>query len=209
MSHSRISTRTGLRFAAAVTALGVLCVGKDAHALPLVTLWGSLRGESGTAVGDGGRVGVLNGAGEQQSKLINPYGFGLELAAGATLPMSLYLGASFDVFFGETESLGSGIDVSRSCYEVMGNVGYDFGLGPLILRPVVGIGYLLGGVETEDAPEDGVSFDISTNGTVVSPGAELIFGLGLLNVNAKVRYELLSGNNPNGLVLGLGIGVSL
>jgi hypothetical protein len=49
----------------------------------------------------------------------------------------------------------------------------------------------------------------TANGTVLAPALEAFIGLGLLNVNAEARYELVAGNNSNALVLGIGLGVSL
>lgn len=207
--QSRSERRTGLGFAAAASVLVVSSVETEAQALPLVTLWGSLRGEHGSVAGDGSSVSAASSSGQQQTKVINPYGFGLELAAGATLPLSLYVGASFDAFFGETESLGSGLDVSRSCYQLMGNLGYDFGLGPLTLRPELGVGYSLGTIESKGGAQNVSARDVSTNGAIVAPGAEFFVGLGLLNLSAQARYQLVTGTNSNSVVLGLGVGVSL
>src|SRR5262245_4134428 len=100
MLHSRNHGRARWGVAAALGALVLLGAGGDASALPLVTLSGSLRGQYGTVAGDEGGVAVNTPSG-QQLKVVNPYGLGLQLAAGATLPLSLYVGASFDLFFGE------------------------------------------------------------------------------------------------------------
>jgi hypothetical protein len=182
-------------------ALALLALGRDAHALPLLTLWGSVRGLYGSVAGDEAAVGWASASGTQY-ETVNAYGPGLGLSAGVTLPLSLYVGASFDYFFGETVSFSAGPKVSRTSSQLLGRVGYDLGLGPLTVRPELGLGALFSTVET---PQN----DLTANGTVLAPAVEAFIGLGLLNVNAEARYELVAGDNSNALILGLGLGVSL
>jgi hypothetical protein len=174
-------------------ALGVACVAAtlafsgDASALPLLTLSASLRGLYGTASGDPD---------------VNPYGPGLGLRAGITLPTSLYLGASLDYFFGESDEI-AGVDVNASLLQVLANVGYDAGLGPLTLRPSVGLG--LAQSNAEIGP-----LDDSKSNFALSPGAEAIVGLGLLSVSGEVRYNLVFADGDfDGLSFGVGVGFSL
>ncbi len=107
------------------SAIAVLVAAQPAQALPLVTLSGSLRGLYGSVLSD---------------QELNPYGIGLGLRAGVTLPMSLYVGASLDYFFGESATVG-GDENSRSLLQVLGTLGYDASLGPLTLRPSLGLGF--------------------------------------------------------------------
>ncbi len=44
---------------------------------------------------------------------------------------------------------------------------------------------------------------------MLSPGAELLIGLGLLNVSGEVRYNKIFADDADGLILGLGLGFSL
>ena len=191
-----------------MSALALLALEKDAHALPLMTLWGSVRGLYGSLAGDEAAVTYGSSSGIQ-SKNINAYGPGLGLSAGVTLPLSLYVGASFDYFFGETVSFSAGPDISRGSTQLLARVGYDLGVGPLTLRPELGLGALFGNVTTEGGPPETPHGEITTNGTVLAPALEAFIGLGLLNLNAEARYQLVAGNNSNALVLGLGLGVSL
>jgi hypothetical protein len=176
-----------------VAALGLACgaaafaFSGDAKALPLLTLSASLRGLYGTAFGD---------------PLLNPYGPGLGVRAGITLPTSLYLGGSLDYFFGESDDVG-GIDTSASLLQVMANVGYDAGLGPLTLRPSLGLGLA-------QSKFEGGGFDRSEGNFVLSPGAEAIVGLGLLSVSGEVRYnKVFVDGDFDGLYFGVGLGFSL
>lgn len=208
MLKSKTSGRWAVRFASGMGALALLAVGRDAHALPLLTLWGSVRGLYGSVAGDEATVAFGSGTGTQY-ETVNGYGPGIGLSAGVTLPLSLYLGASFDYFFGETVSFSSGPDVSRASSQLLARVGYDLGLGPLTLRPELGLGALFSNVKVEGGAPDVSDRELTANGTVLAPALEAFFGLGLLNINAEARYELVAGDNSNGLILGLGFGVSL
>jgi hypothetical protein len=70
--------------------------------------------------------------------------FGLGVKAGYTLPMDLYVGGSFDYFFGDSEeSTIGGVhnEWSYSAWLLTPEVGYDFGIIPqLMVRPFGGIG---------------------------------------------------------------------
>jgi len=173
--------------------LGVACAAAafsfsaSASALPLLTLSASLRGLYGAASGDPDA---------------NPYGVGLGVRAGVTLPASLYLGASLDYFFGDSAEI-AGIDVNQSLLQVLANVGYDLGLGPLTLRPSLGFGLAQSNVEIGPLDESESDF-------VLSPGAEAIVGLGLLSVSAEVRYnKVFVDGDFDGVYFGAGVGFSL
>jgi outer membrane protein with beta-barrel domain len=156
----------------------------EAQALPLISLSASARGLYGSAVGD---------------QDPSPYGVGLGLRAGVTLPMSLYLGGSFDYFFGESVTLDD-VESSASLLQLMANVGYDLGLGPLTLRPSLGLGFAERNADGNG--EDGSDF-------VASPGVEALVGLGLLSVSAEARYNKIFEDDADAFILGLGVGFSL
>lgn len=189
------NTRRGVSWLAMlVSGLGVVGLAETAHALPLVTLSGSLRGLYGSALGDQGVEGTD----------LNPYGIGIGLRGGVTLPSALYLGASFDYFFGDSDDA---LDVDFNLYQLMGNIGYDLGLGPLTIRPSLGLGVANTSVEGDVL---GVSIDDSNSDFVLSPGAEGIIGLGFLSVSAEVRYnKVFADGDADALIMGLGFGFSL
>jgi len=172
---------------AAAGALCLLAAPREARALPLVTLSASLRGLYGAVSGD---------------PALNPYGPGIGLRAGVTLPASLYLGASLDYFFGESES-ANGTDTSASVLQVLGNVGYDFGLGPLTLRPNLGFGLAQSNVDLGEE-------DASEGNFALSPGVEALVGLGLLNVGGELRYnKVFADGDVDAVIVGIGLGLSI
>jgi hypothetical protein len=168
------------------SALTALVVSGTAQALPLITLSGSARGLYGVPTAD---------------LELNPYGLGVGLRGGVTLPASLYLGASFDYFFGESATI-LGIETSASRLQLMAHLGYDLGLGPFTLRPSLGLGMSDISVEVAGLEESESDF-------VASPGAEFLIGLGLLSVSAEARYNKVFADDQDAMVLGLGLGFSL
>jgi hypothetical protein len=169
-------------------AASALAFSGSAQALPLLTLSGSVRGLYGSDLDD-----------ENPS----PYGPGLGLSAGVTLPASIYVGASLDYFFGESATI-AGRDVSASLFQALAHLGYDAGLGPLTLRPSLGFGYAQSSVDLEGLGDDSVS------DFVLAPGAELFIGLGLLTVSGEVRYnKIFSDSGVDAVILGVGLGFSL
>lgn len=94
---------------------------------------------------------------------VNAYAFGIDLRAGYTFPFKLYVGGRVAHHFGrdgwEHFAPGGGVSVSDGVNEIGpegGNItesqsvthfgpelGYDFVLGPLVLRPYMPLGLLL------------------------------------------------------------------
>lgn len=72
----------------------------------------------------------------------NHYGFGLGTRAGYTFPQKVYVGATFMYHFGSTYGYGAfgGADVSTHLLYPAAEVGYDFRVGPVTIRPYAGVG---------------------------------------------------------------------
>lgn len=173
----------------ASAVLVTLTTTSTAAALPLLTISGSAKGLYGSPTGDAE---------------LNPYGIGLGLRLGVTLPASLYLGASYDYFFGESDTNAT-LDVSSSLQQFMGRVGYDLGLGPLTLRPQLGLG--LAQASSELGPVEDTASEF-----VAAPGVEFSFGLGLLSIGAEVSYNKVFTDDEveaDGVILGIGLGFSI
>jgi hypothetical protein len=188
VSKQRSRSVRGLAASGSLAAfIAVLAAPRDAQALPLLTISGSARGLYGAPLGD---------------PPLSAYGAGFGLRAGLTLPTALYLGGSFDYFFGESEEL-LGVDASASLLQLMAVAGYDLGLGPLTLRPSLGLGL------AQTSVDAGIA-DTSEGDFVLSPGAELIVGLGFWSVSAEARYnKIFADGDADALVFGAGLGFSL
>ena len=88
----------------------------------------------------------------------------------------------------------------------MGRVGYDLGLGPLTLRPQLGLGLA-------QASDDVGPSESSTSDFVLAPGLEFTFGLGLLSIGAEASYNKVFSSDDDvdadAVVLGVGLGFSI
>ena len=71
----------------------------------------------------------------------NPWGSGLGLAAGYTLPNAIYLGGAFEYFFGGSADDVYGRRFSSNIWQLSAEGGYDLGLGEhFVVRPKLGFG---------------------------------------------------------------------
>lgn len=190
--RNRVGRLGSLGLAALLSCAG-LCVAKSASALPLVGVSGGIR--------------FLYGSPSEDVEP-DPYRFGLGGRLGVTLPMSLYLGASVDYFFGQSVT-ALDLDQSASVLQTMARVGYELGVWPISLRPVLGLGWARNTVDVEGGLA-GVATPSSTGDNfVVAPGLDLDASLGLISLSAEARYNMLLGDDgANGFIFGLGTGFS-
>lgn len=189
---------------AALTAVAALTASTDAGALPLLQISGNARWLYAAHVDD------------EDSELSSP-GFGL--SAGVTLPLSLYLGASFQYFVGTDRSytyLGpSGAVAARekfsnSSFQLLAHVGYDVGLLALTLRPSLGLGWWRS--VYQGTCGGGCDPNFNRDGVSISPGVELLYSFGLLNVSGEARFDAVAfspGGSTQSMIFGLGAGFSL
>ena len=68
----------------------------------------------------------------------NGYGFGLGARVGYTFKVPIYVGGNFMYHAGSGNESGT----ERAWYP-SGEAGYDVGIGPVLVRPYVGLGYLM------------------------------------------------------------------
>lgn len=141
---------------------------------------------------------------------MNPWGPGIGIDAGYTLPSALYLGGAFDYFFGDTQEAGD-IEVSANVWQLMAEGGYDLGLGPyFVLRPKLGVGVAAVNVETCGDPlgvDEGCRDDGSSTDFAIAPGTTFLYLGEKFSFSVDVRYDILfrDGFN-NALLLAAGIG---
>lgn len=133
---------------------------------------------------------------------------GLGLKGGYTLPMDLYVGGSFDYFFGEhDESTVAGIryESDRSAWVLTPEVGYDFGIIPaLMVRPFGGIGLAAGSAETcSQGPGIDSCIDDSESDVVLTLGGLISYSIGPVFFGGELRFLIF---NEEAVVLGLHAG---
>ncbi len=139
-------------------------------------------------------AGLLGGyaASSQQHQELEPYGGAIGASAGVTLPvLPIYLGARMVWFVGNTETLAA-LVVNRHYLLYGVDVGYDAIIGPLVLRPSVGIGR----ATLEDrVMNSGLTLSSSDNSLYIAPGFGLLVKLLLLYVGAELRYNALTASH--------------
>lgn len=149
----------------------------------------------------------------------DPFGPGIGLQASFALPASLYVAASYQLFFGVevNESLLSDpvirLDRTGSQNRLLGYFGYDWDLASVRLRPSLGLGYSAETIETERSSEGQPTTQTSSSssGLVLSPGIELRVPLGTLSLCAELRSDtvVLDGTDPSAVVVGVGLGLEI
>jgi hypothetical protein len=120
------------------------------------------------------------------------YGVGLGLRGGYTLPMSVYVGGTFVYQIGGT--LAGDVKVSLMYFGAEG--GYDIAAGPLVVRPVLGLGLASVSSSTPGYTVGAVSYaGIDDTQTKFSlwPGVTVLYPIGNLYVGGDLRYNLILG----------------
>ncbi len=140
-----------------------------------------------TASAMGPSAGLLVGNGFQDG-----YNIGIGARGGLTLPMNLYVGGTILYHLGKTESTAAG-DVTANIWYLGGEGGYDIGVGPLTVRPYLGLGYANLRVSTPDFCGLGTCVGGSNSEGKLAfwPGVTGLVGIGNIFVGADLRYVLL------------------
>jgi hypothetical protein len=164
-------------------------------------------------------AGILGGYGATtEDSSVEPYSLGFGGRAGLTLSddLPLYLGARLLWFAGDTgnfEVTGSGAsasaEISQSYLTYGVDIGYDLELGPIVLRPELGIGGAT--LYLNQASTAGLSMVETSEGSLyLAPAVELLIELGLLYVGAEVRYLALTGSGQlSGVALLAHLGLTI
>jgi hypothetical protein len=151
-------------------------------------------------LGVGFRYGV-----DLKDENVNPWGTGLGLDIGYTLPMAVYVGANFDYFFGESKDV-LGIKTSANIWQLSAEGGYDFGIGPnFVIRPKVGVG--MASVRAELCPDGTDCVSDSQTKLLVAPGATFALLTSSFSLSLDFRYDLVFADETmKGLIIAAGVG---
>lgn len=119
-------------------------------------------------------------------------GVGVGARAGYTFDIPVYVGATFMYHAGKDgQDTRAGVtDSSNAFYYPGAEVGYDIGLGPVLVRPYVGAGVLLGRFSTTTT--NGIESTNTEKALMVYPGvtAHYIIGRSPVFVGADARVLL-------------------
>jgi hypothetical protein len=137
----------------------------------------------------------------------NPWASGLGLDVGYTLPNAIYLGSSFEYFFGTTQQL-LGVTIASNIWQLSAEGGYDVGIGrSFVIRPKVGVG-VAGFAWTFDGCQNDEACDsIKETKAAILPGATFLFFASKFSLAVDVRYEVvLTDPALKGLIFSFGVG---
>ncbi len=155
-------------------------------------------------LGLGFRYGIEMNEGD-----FNPWGAGLGINGGITLPNAVYVGGVVEYFFGDelelpATALTPASKLSGNIWQLMAEGGYDIGLGPIfVLRPKLGAG--LANLNQESC--FGPCSSEAKSYFALAPGATFLVITPVLKVSADVRYELVfADETAKALIWTAGIG---
>lgn len=153
-------------------------------------------------VGLGFRYGMLLSDGD-----LNPWGTGLGLDVGYTLPNAIYLGGGFEYFFGDS-SEALGVKLTTNIWQLSAEGGYDIGLGEnFVIRPKVGVGLAHVGVSVDTCPAGFTCSEDSKSKAAIAPGLTLMLFTRQFSLSIDTRYDMvLIDPALRGLIFSVGIG---
>lgn len=157
-----------------------------------------------------GLLGGYTASTDKPDGALEPMGVALGARAGLTIPTtSIYVGGLFLYHLGDSESV-AGADISASSFMLGAEGGYEFGFGPLVLRPSLGLGLHSASIDgVVDTGFGTAKADSSESSFYLSPGLNFMVKLGLL-LGAEVRYNAIFNDNISDSVSILGtVGVAI
>jgi hypothetical protein len=164
-----------------------------------------------------GALGGYAASTDQGPGDVNQFGVGLGASAGITLPvMPIYVGGRFLYYFGESASVtdmvadGGGVGLELDSHYVMYGVdlGYDAELGPIVLRPGLGIGRAT--LKSSSTLLGNEVSLITDSSLYLAPSIGLIVKLGLIYVSGELRYNALTEDDqPDSVSLLAGLGLTI
>ena len=152
-------------------------------------------------------VGFRYGFELEEGDIVSPWGTGIGLELGYTLPSAVYFGAQFEYFFGEEEEI-LGTNVEANLWQLTAEAGYDLAVAPVfVIRPKLGVGMANSTVEV-CANAAGCSDEGSGVGFALAPGAKFMFLTENFGLSADLRYAVVfdDADTPDALILSIGIG---
>lgn len=137
---------------------------------------------------------------------LNPWGTGIGLEAGITLPvLPIYVGGNAEYFFGGTLDSPAG-KVDANVWQLSAEGGYDIGLGPIfVLRPKLGFGLAhLSGKTCIGAL--GCHDDADTK-PLIAPGAKFMLLLSHFQLSFDARYAVVTSDPASkAFIFSVGVG---
>ncbi len=144
---------------------------------------------------------IKDEAGNELKEGVGTQGVGIGIRGGYTLPIKIYVGAAFVYHLGGSKDKDQ-VKYSGSTLYLGPEVGYDLDVGPVIVRPYVGLGY---GTAKAKAEVGGNSIDRSEGGLAFWPGVMARYPIDAFFVGADARYALVTGTDKITNAGGVGV----
>jgi Outer membrane protein beta-barrel domain len=125
------------------------------------------------------------------------YNIGIGARVGYTLPMNLYIGAAFTYHLGKSQDNGLGGTAKTTAMIYGLEVGYALAVGPLAVRPYIGVGQVAWKFDTGDMTIPGLGTVAGTSGSdsylTFWPGVTALYPLGNAFVGVDLKYNIVTG----------------
>jgi hypothetical protein len=153
---------------------------------------------------------ALFGAGFNSSKIqtdggtdldqsVGLYGLGLGARLGYTLTSRIYVGGTIVYHLGQTKD-DKGVKYEGGVLYPGVEAGYELGVGPVLLRPYAGVGYVAVKLKASAGPSE---LDASASKLGFWPGATVIYPMERYFLGVDLRYVIVPsvdrGGNANAL----------
>jgi hypothetical protein len=160
------------------------------------TYTGAARAE-GVGYGSAALLAGVGFATSSNAGDINPAGFGLGLRGGYTLPVNVYLGGTFVYHFGGSNNV-FGVEYSYNMFYFGVEGGYDIEAGPVVVRPYLGLGDVIGHVNVPPVCPFGVCVgggSESSGSFGLWPGAAVLVPIDSFFVGGDTRFVISTDNS--------------
>lgn len=132
----------------------------------------------------------------------NPWGLGFGLRGGYNID-AIFLGARFVYYLGESEEAG-GVEVSANIIELGIEGGYDIPVGPVIIRPGLGLGLAIASVSADVPSILGTAgaIDETYTNPYLALGASVLYDVtDQFFIGGDMRLQFVFGDNGDGTAL--------
>jgi hypothetical protein len=152
----------------------------------------------GSGQGGYGSVGLLLGAATQSYTT-----FGIGARGGYTLPMNIYLGATLGYNFGSSPA--PNVSFHSFMFGVEG--GYDLTVGPVVIRPYLGLGDLIASASVPSVTVAGFGTvgggSVSSGNFALWPGATVMYPISNFFVGGDLKLLIVPGADEDAVGLGV------
>jgi hypothetical protein len=130
----------------------------------------------------------------------DPYGFAAGIRGGYSLDMNLYVGLFYTYFLGSSQTgeqarvIGGPVTTTANYMQFGAEVGYDWWVGPVIVRPSLELGVALAFTDVTGASRREGSF-------LIGPGLTIVHPWDMFFLGGDGRFEIATGDGVSAFQL--------